>query len=193
MRPRWTNWRGCGRRWMRAQVDAARALVVFLKSVTGAALTALDPVDILDTSIAVGQKIAEAEREIALVAPALRDQKQTVAAAAGALKQAEQRLAALSPPQGPVDTPVIQVERDTAGEAALDITTLTAEAYWSPVYEMHLTTGDAPTVRISRRAALVQESEEMWRAVDLVFSTADPYAQPGPSEAGRKPCLSRPA
>jgi len=100
---------------MRAQVGAARALAAFLKSVTGAALTALDPVGILDTSIAVGQKITEAEREIAPVAPALRDQKQTVAAAAGALKQAKQRLAALSPPQGPVDTLVIQVERDTAG------------------------------------------------------------------------------
>lgn len=55
----------------------------------------------------------------------------------------------------------------------LAISHFTYYAEWAPVFDVALTTGDAPTLRVDRAALISQQSGEDWTGVELVLATVE--------------------
>lgn len=69
----------------------------------------------------------------------------------------------------------------TAGQATLTLDYVIDEAEWSPVYDIHLTRGDDPSLVLKRGAYVMQDTGEDWFGVKLFLSTARPLSQTQPS------------
>lgn len=86
------------------------------------------------------------------------------------------------PPEPPRAIATISITAETAiDDGALEITFLTREAGWSPLYDLRLETADngadeeaEPILAITRRAAIRQSTGEDWTNVALTLSTARP-------------------
>lgn len=73
----------------------------------------------------------------------------------------------------------INVSADTAFEATLRIRYQVVAAYWSPIYDARLETGEKdepPQLTIVRRAVIVQQTPEDWNDVVLTLSTTRPQS-----------------
>ncbi|MGC9369635.1 MAG: DUF4139 domain-containing protein [Paracoccaceae bacterium] len=160
-----------------AELAAAEARLGFLSSVSGAALESLAPQALSETAAMIGQETARARAEIAAARPALRALEDEIEDLKDAHAQARRDLDALSPPEGPVDMLAISVERAEPGPATLEIREFVRDAGWQPTYDLRLTRGEAPALELARKVMLAQETGEPWLDVDLVLSTADPFAQ----------------
>ncbi len=99
-----------------------------------------------------------------------------------ALDKARQALAALTTPDTEQAVLTLAVTTTTAGPITFEITTYAPEAQWAPVYDMNLTTGDAPTLSVERGVVVSQYTGEDWSGVSLTLSTARPGERTDPSE-----------
>lgn len=166
---------------IRAKGEAAQARAAFLQQLAAQRVEAADtlptPEVLKGLAALVGDEVLAA-RETALSA-------ETDAAAAeralqpdlDALIRAQAALAALTqPPEEDAPALVMAVQVEMAGEVAVEIDGVTEYAFWSPVYDLRLTsvTGD---LAIARGAMIAQETGEDWRGVALTLSTATPGAQ----------------
>ncbi len=97
-----------------------------------------------------------------------------------ALDLAYQALAALQNAGASFAALTLTVET-TGGPGQIVVTTQTDQASWYPVYDLRLTTGDAPALVIDRGVVIAQYSGEDWLGVDLTLSTARPSGQSSPS------------
>ncbi len=101
---------------------------------------------------------------------------------AEALDKARQALAALTTPETHQSVLTLAITTSNDGPITFDITTYSPEAQWAPVYDMNLTTGDAPTLMVERRVVVSQYTGEDWSDVTLTLSTARPGERTDPSE-----------
>jgi uncharacterized protein (TIGR02231 family) len=167
---------------IRLRVKAASEQVAFLQGLSKAGAEGAGSVtDILALAQMVGSEIL-ALRETAFAAEqealaAERAQEDDI----DALNDARQALAALMAPAQEGAVLTFTVNTQEAGKVTLDITTLEGFANWSPVYDMRLTTGDAPTRDIDRAVVVSQQSGQDWNDVRLILSTSRPGEQTAPS------------
>ena len=175
-----------------AELAAAEARLAFLSSVSGGALETLSPEALTGTAAMIGQETARARAEIAAARPALRALEDEIEALKTAHAQARRDLDALSPPEGPVDMLAISVEQAEAGPATLEIREFLRNAGWKPAYDLRLTRGEAPALELARKVMLAQKTGEPWLDVELVLSTADPFAQIEPTDPYPNRAVIRP-
>lgn len=74
-----------------------------------------------------------------------------------------------------------EIRTDKATKGMLTLEYVINDAYWLPVYDVHLTRGDDPSLRVQRGAYVLQDTGEDWAGVDLFLSTAQPLSQTQPS------------
>ena len=170
---------------IRLRVQAAEEQIAFLQSLSqasaGDTLTAGAVADIQalaqmvgSETLAVRQAAFDAEQEAQAAMRAREDDVE-------ALDDARKALAALMAPQDDGSVLTFTVNASEAGEVTIDVSTLEGYANWSPVYDMRLTTGDAPSVDIDRAVVVSQQTGQDWLDVKLVLSTARPGEQIAPS------------
>ncbi|MFY0634236.1 MAG: mucoidy inhibitor MuiA family protein [Vannielia sp.] len=168
----------------RAQValDAANARLEFLGSVKGGALDSIDPEALRAAAGLIGSETAAAQLEKQQTQEALRGLAEEMKALKTELEQAQADLARLTPPSGPVDMMAVSLELEAAQEVELEVVYLDGAAAWRPDYDLRLTRGDAASIEIDRKAVVQQYTGELWDGIELVLSTADPFAGIVPSE-----------
>ena len=169
---------------IRLQVAAADEQIAFLQSLaqarTEGALTAASIADIQALSQMLGAEVLAvradrlaAEQEAAAAERARQDD-------IDALADAKQALKALTDPQDQGSVLDFTLTAATAGQVTVAISTLEGFANWQPVYDMRLTTGDAPTLDLDRAVVIGQATGQDWDNVTLTLSTARPGGQTGP-------------
>lgn len=169
---------------IRARGEAAAARAAFVQALAtgraeGASLPDVETLRALagvvgDEVLAATQAELQAEAEAVAATQAMEPEVMALAAA-------EAALAALTPPEG--DSPaalVVTVQTSAPGETGLTVESVTADAYWAPVYDLRLTRQPA-ALQIDRGVTVVQETGEDWRDVALTLSTAQPGDQNQPS------------
>ncbi|WP_371155557.1 DUF4139 domain-containing protein [Jannaschia sp. 2305UL9-9] len=165
-----------------AAMKAADDRLAFLRSVTGASLTTLDPDQITATATAVSDGTQAAEIIRADARADLRAAEQARDAANRVLEQAKRDLAASGADLGPITLMAVEIVAEDAGPVDLTLTSFAANAGWSPVYDIHLDADEKVT--LTRKATVWQRTGMTLSEVDLTLSTADPFAQAGPSFVG---------
>jgi uncharacterized protein (TIGR02231 family) len=169
---------------IRARGEAAQARASFLQSLAARQgeekLAVAGVEDLRALAVLVGEEVLAA-RETALQAEdeavaaeiALQPDVEAYARAAAALE-------ALQAPEGLGTALTLGIVAAAAGEIALSVEALEANAGWSPVYDLRLTRGpDALT--IARGVLVGQRSGEDWSGVALTLSTSRPSEQAAPS------------
>ncbi|KJZ19086.1 DUF4139 domain-containing protein [Loktanella sp. S4079] len=170
---------------IRLRIAAAEEQIAFLRGLSqataGEALTAQSIADIRalaqmvgDETLAARQSGFDAEQEAQAAERAREDDQE-------ALDEARRRLDALIAPEQQGSVLTFTVLAAEAGDFAIDLSTYEGFANWSPVYDMRLTTGDAPTLGIDRSVVISQASGQDWNDVTLTLSTARPREQIAPS------------
>lgn len=158
---------------VRLGAEAAEEKLEFLREL---AANASPPDDIAGWLDQIGQQISAALSQ----AHAAEAEAQNMQEGRDELKKAyEKALAALEaigapPEQGRVL--VMALESDGA-PVTIRFTSFTANASWSPVYDLRLNTGDTPALRLERGLMIQQSSGEDWHGVTLTLSTARPSDQ----------------
>lgn len=99
---------------------------------------------------------------------------------ADALADARRALEALEAPTAQGAVLSVMVDVAAAGQVVLDIATTETQAGWTPVYDLHLTTGDAPRLDLERALIVTQATGADWLDVALTLSTARPGEQIAP-------------
>jgi Domain of unknown function (DUF4139)/N-terminal domain of unknown function (DUF4140) len=77
---------------------------------------------------------------------------------------------------------VIVVDKKNVGPGKVRLNYLVDSAHWHPQYKLHGSSKDKEPVQIEYLAAIVQQTGEDWRNVDLVLSTAQPMLNAAPPD-----------
>lgn len=77
---------------------------------------------------------------------------------------------------------VIVVDKKNAGAGKIRLNYLVDSAHWHPQYKLHGSAKDKEPVQLEYLAAIVQQTGEDWRSVDLVLSTAQPMLNAVPPD-----------
>ncbi|MEM7491715.1 MAG: DUF4139 domain-containing protein, partial [Pseudomonadota bacterium] len=171
-----------------AAAEAAQAQLAFWRSVSGGALTDLDPDALSATAVAVSDGVAAAQRAQVESRAALRVAEDAVDEAGAALDQAQRDLEATGARPGPLDLLVLDV--DAAG-GPVDVTLEQAAAGgWTPLYDAILDEAGG-RLTLVRRVEMRQMSGLPLRGVDVLLSTASLYAQGAPSPVFPNPAVIR--
>ncbi|WGH77401.1 DUF4139 domain-containing protein [Jannaschia ovalis] len=171
----------------RTEAEAAEAAQAFWRSITGEALTGLDPQALAATAAQVAEGVAAAQARAIAARAAVRQARDAIEAAERDLAQARRDLAATGPDFGPVDMLAVAVTLEAPGAVAVTLTQPGAGG-WAPVYDATLDE-DAGRLTLARKLRVTQRSGLPMRDVALTLSTADPYAQTAPTEP--QPDLAR--
>lgn len=162
-------------------VAGALQKVEYLKSLSGGALTSMDPASILATSDLIAAELQKAWVAQQQANIAKRDAVEAKENATKALAQAERDLALKFPPTGPVSMTAITLSTAQAGEVELALETLSYNAGWMTSYEMNLDR-DGALIEMDRNVVLRQSSGMIWQDVAVTLSTANPFSQVNPTE-----------
>ncbi len=171
---------------MRLRVQAADDQIVFLQSLSqasaGETLTSSTIADIQALAQMVGSETlrvrqdAFAAEQDALAAERARQDD------ADALADAQQALDALLAPESDGSVLTFTLDAATAQDVTITVSTIEGFATWTPVYDVRLTTGDAPRLAVERSVVVSQVTGQDWLDVNLILSTARPEEQIAPSE-----------
>lgn len=161
---------------------AAEARRAFVASLKGGALERIEPEALGAAADLVARETATAQLDAQQAREAVRALEETLRDLTRELTQAKASFARLTPPEGPVDMMAVSVELDAPQEVVVDVQYLEGGASWRPDYDMYLTRGEQASIRIDRKAVVQQYTGEIWDGVDLVLSTADPFAGVVPTE-----------
>lgn len=167
------------------QLEALDTQMGFVKSISGGELTDADPAQVR----ALAQMVRdEAEAAIARrldLEKQTRDLSDELDDLTDNLTEAERLFARLSPPAGQGGMMVVSVEVAAEGTARFDVVRIIHDARWSVDYDFRLAYGDDPSLMVERNVVVEQRTGQAWSNVDLVLSTANPFSQSAPSDAGR--------
>lgn len=166
----------------KAQVEAQKAKSEYLRTVTGAAQTGTDPAALKAAADMVADQLAAAWSAQHQASIALRADEKARDEARKVLNQSEAELQALNPPNGPLTLLEMAVEVGVSGEIELQVDSLVYNAGWRADYDLDLTRGDNASIAMERKVVMQQSTGEGWTGVDLILSTANPFAQVDPSE-----------
>ncbi|MEM8656135.1 MAG: DUF4139 domain-containing protein [Pseudomonadota bacterium] len=162
-----------------ASAQAAQDQIAFLNGLTIPEDAATD-VDILR---AIGQLIASdgtAARAAMRAAEAeARQMRRDRTDLEFAVAQAQAALDAVTPANDAPATLALTVNVPADATATLDLSYLTGNVYWEPIYDIALI--DDTSLSIARSALISQFTNEDWTDVQLTLSTLDPFAQSEPS------------
>jgi len=157
----------------------------FLGSISGAEMGAVD----VDRMRALSEMVlAESEAAIAkrlTLEAGLRDLAEAQQDLIDAFARAKRNFSRLSPPSGTGDMMAISVDVAAAVSADFEIKRTIHDALWSIDYDFRLTYGDAPTLNVERKVIVSQNTGQAWSNIDLILSTASPFSQAAPSDAGQ--------
>ena len=167
------------------QLEALDTQMGFLKSISGAELASADPVQMR----ALAQMLRdEAEAGIARrldLEQQSRALKKELSALTKALFEAERQFDSLSPPAGQGGMMAITVEVAAPVSARFEVARIVNDARWNVDYDFRLEYGDDPKLSVERKVVVEQTTGQAWSDIDLVLSTANPFSQSAPSNAGR--------
>lgn len=164
-----------------AEVTAAEARLTYLRTITGAALTTLDPGAIAATGDRVAEEIAAAEVTRAEGAAAVRAATERVDMAGTALEQARRDLDATGARLGPIALLELAVTMEAPGEVDLTLTQFAPRAGWTPVYDATLEEAEGRIV-LDRKLRLFAGVGLPLEDVALRVSTANPFEATAPTE-----------
>ncbi len=172
-------------RTVNLQLAALDTQTGFLKSVSGGELANADPVQLRalaqmlrDEAEATIVRRLELEQQSRDLNKDLRDLNDDLA-------EAERLFARLSPPAGQGGMMAISVEVAAPVSASFEVARIVDNAHWSVDYDFRLAYGDDPTLTVERKVVVEQGTGQAWSDIDLVLSTANPFSQSAPSDAGR--------
>ncbi|EPX77496.1 DUF4139 domain-containing protein [Litoreibacter arenae] len=165
-----------------AAVEAQNSKNAYLRTLTGASLTGVDVEAMRAASDMIADELEKSWQAQYAASVALRDDERARDGAKKVLAQAEQDLRRLSPPSGNVTMLALSVETTAAGPVELTLNTLNYSAGWRADYDLDLTRGDDASVAMERKVVMQQSTGELWSDVDLILSTANPFAQVDPTE-----------
>lgn len=172
-------------RTVNLQLEALDTQMGFVKSISGGELTDADPAQVR----AIAQMVRdEAEAAIARrldLEKQTRDLNDELGDLTDELAEAERLFARLSPPAGQGGMMVVSIDVVAAVSASFDVVRIINNARWNVDYDFHLTYGDDPELMVERKVVVEQHTEQAWSNIDLVLSTANPFSQSAPSDAGR--------
>lgn len=167
------------------QLEALDTQMGFLKSISGGELANADPAQVR----ALAQMVRdEAEAGIARrleLEQQTRDLNKELSELADALSEAKRQFDSLSPPAGQGGMMAISVEVAAAVGASFEVARIVNGARWSVDYDFRLDYGDDPELSVERKVVVEQSTGSAWSDIDLVLSTANPFSQSSPSDAGR--------
>lgn len=167
----------------RAALNAASARIDFLKSMTGGSLQSLDAEAVTATVALIGEGLLQAERARLSAEQAMRAAQKELEVLQTAFEQAETDFERLYPPKKAIDMLAVSVVLDQPETVELTLKHLTERASWAPDYDLHLTRGEKPSVKVDRKVVVYQATDELWNDVALTLSTANPFAGIEPSTA----------
>ncbi|MGR3634984.1 MAG: mucoidy inhibitor MuiA family protein [Shimia sp.] len=163
------------------QADAANARLGYLSRLQSPQDNT-SPEALTQTLAIIGQETLKARQEATTAERAARQFEETLKDLAESLVDARATVEALTPPEGEKSMLVAQISADQPVDGALTLVHRSDwNAGWKPVYDLHLTTGDAPSLRIHRNVFVFQDTGEDWSDVDVTLSTSRPNAQAAPS------------
>ena len=172
-------------RELQLQLAALDTQKGFLNSISGAEIEDADPAQLRALSQMV---LAESETAIKRRLD-LEDQAHAMGKELqklnDALTQANRAFSRLSPPTGTGDMMAVSVEVSTPLTANFVIKSTIREASWSADYDFRLTYGDNASLNVARKVIVTQNTGQAWADIDLVLSTASPFTQAEPSNAGQ--------
>lgn len=167
------------------QLEALDTQMVFLKSISGGEMSSADPAQMR----ALAQMVRdEAEAGIAQrleLEQQARDLSKDLSDLSEALAEAERQFDSLSPPSGEGGMMAISVEVAADVSAHFEVARIVDEARWSVDYDFKLSYGEDPSLSVERKLVVEQATGQAWSGIDLVLSTANPFSQSAPSNAGR--------
>jgi uncharacterized protein (TIGR02231 family) len=164
------------------RADAAKARLAYLGTLTAPTDTAASPDTLLATLTLISEQTLATRQEIATIERDARRFEQELTDRQTALENAEQIVASLTPTRSENAMLVVAITAQEATTGTLTLTHLTENAGWEPVYDLHLTTGDTPSVALKRSAYIGQYTGEDWRDVTVTLSTSRPDAQTQPQQ-----------
>lgn len=172
-------------RTVNLQLAALDTQMGFVKSISGGELANADPAQVRALAKVVRDEAEAAiERRLALEQQT-RDLNKDLRELNDALVEAERLFARLSPPAGQGGMMAVSVEVTAPTMANFEIARIVDNARWSVDYDFRLTYGDDPELRVERKVVVEQNTGQAWSDIDLVLSTANPFSQSAPSDAGR--------
>ncbi|WP_298295212.1 DUF4139 domain-containing protein [uncultured Litoreibacter sp.] len=169
----------------KASIGAISTRILFLQSVSAGALDTLDAAALLAVGDMVSEEIEKSFLAQQAAVEAGRDAEEAVADARKVLTQAQQDLARLTPPAGPINMLAISVDAPEPVATDLSLKHLIGGAYWQASYDLDLLR-DASELTMARKVVVSQSTGELWSDVALTLSTADPYAQVDPSRVNAR-------
>lgn len=164
------------------RADAAKARLAYLGTLTAPTDTAASPDTLLATLTLISEQTLATRQEIATIERDARRFEQELTDRQTALENAEQVVASLTPTRSENAMLVVAITAQEATTGTLTLTHLTEDASWEPVYDLHLITGDTPSLALKRGAFIGQHTGEDWRDVTVTLSTSRPDAQTQPQK-----------
>lgn len=162
---------------IRARAQAADDTVTFLLTLAGSDNATQG--NVVELSQTVGAQILQA-RQVSIAAETeARTAEQGRDDQQAALDAARARLEALRAPEEDHKTLVIAIE-STAQPIKVEITSLSQNANWQPIYDAWLDR-PAASLKLDRGMMVAQNTGEDWRDIRLSLSTARPSDQTAPS------------
>ncbi len=129
----------------------------------------------------VGDKSKDIRTQISTKARALTDATEHKAELIAALANAQRAFDRLSVPTDNPDLLSIPVRLKSAQTVTILIDAKSYGGGWTPIYDVHLTEGDSPSLTIGRNFAIDLPQRAVWDGVDLTLSTLRPSEQVEPS------------
>lgn len=164
-----------------AEIGGISTQISYLQAIASEPPVSADAAEMLAVSKMIAEESAKAYVAQQAAIEGARGLKTTLDAAQKGLAQAQQDLARLTPPSGPVDMLAITVAVPEATAADLSLNHLIRGAAWRATYDMDLDR-DTGVVALERKVIVQQRTGELWSDVALTLSTADPFAQVTPSQ-----------
>ncbi|MBO9402241.1 DUF4139 domain-containing protein [Shimia sp. R9_3] len=162
--------------------QAAEARLAYLATLTAPTDTAATPETLTATLALIGEQTLATRQEIAAIERDARRFEQELKDRQQDLQDAQKLVDALTPSLSENAMLAISITAQEATSGTLTLTHLVDQARWRPVYDLQLTTGDAPALSLQRGAFIGQYTGEDWRNVAVTLSTSRPDAQTQPQQ-----------
>ena len=172
-------------RTVNLQLAALDTQAGFLKSISGSELSNADPAQVRALAQLVRDEAEAAISRRLELEQSSRDLNKELSKLNDDLAEAERLFARLSPPAGQGGMMAVSVEVAEAVTASFEVARIVDSARWSVDYDFRLTYGDDPALTVERKVVVEQVTGQAWSDIDLVLSTANPFSQSAPSDAGR--------
>lgn len=172
-------------RTVNLQLEALDTQMRFVKSISGSELSNADPAQMRAIAQMVRDEAESAIERRLNLEKQLRDLNEGFRDLSDNLTEAQRLFARLSPPADQGGMMVVSVEVSAPVRASFDVVRIVNDARWNVDYDFHLTYGDDSALMVERKVVVEQHTGQAWSNINLVLSTANPFAQSAPSDAGR--------